>query len=71
MKKVEERDHIDAWLETAWLQDIPNLDFAVCHDSLAFRFRRMENCKVEAPIASDSGQKSLRIRTSAPADFNA
>jgi DNA-binding MarR family transcriptional regulator len=29
MKKVEEQDHIDAWLETAWLQDIPNLDFAV------------------------------------------
>ena len=29
MKKVEERDHIDEWLEKAWLQDIPNLDFAV------------------------------------------
>ena len=29
MKKVEERDHIDGWLEKAWLQDIPNLDFAV------------------------------------------
>ena len=29
MKKVEDRDHIDKWLETAWLQDIPNLDVAV------------------------------------------
>ena len=29
IKNVEEQDHIDAWLETAWLQDIPNLDFAV------------------------------------------
>ena len=29
MKKVEQRDHIDRWLETAWLQDIPNLDLAV------------------------------------------
>ena len=29
VKKVEERDHIDKWLETAWLQDIPNLDVAV------------------------------------------
>jgi hypothetical protein len=31
----------------------------------------MENCNVEAATASHSGQKSLRIRTSAPADFNA
>jgi hypothetical protein len=29
MEKTEERDHVDRWLETAWLQDIPNLDFAV------------------------------------------
>ena len=29
MKKIEERDHIDKWLETAWLQDIPNLDLEV------------------------------------------
>src|SRR5207237_1958207 len=29
VKKTQERDHVDHWLETAWLQDIPNLDFAV------------------------------------------
>jgi DNA-binding MarR family transcriptional regulator len=29
MKKTEERDHVDGWLENAWLQDIPNLDLEV------------------------------------------
>ena len=29
MAKTEERDHVDGWLETAWLQDIPNLDLEV------------------------------------------
>jgi DNA-binding MarR family transcriptional regulator len=29
MKKSEERDHIDEWLEEDWLQGIPNLDLAV------------------------------------------
>jgi DNA-binding MarR family transcriptional regulator len=29
VKKTEERDHVDAWLENAWLQDIPNLDLEV------------------------------------------
>lgn len=29
VKKTDERDHVDHWLETAWLQDIPNLDLAV------------------------------------------
>ena len=29
MAKTEERDHIDRWLETAWLEDIPNLDLEV------------------------------------------
>jgi DNA-binding MarR family transcriptional regulator len=29
MKAAEGRDHIDEWLETAWLHDIPNLDLAV------------------------------------------
>ena len=27
--KTEERDHVDRWLEVAWLQDIPNLDLEV------------------------------------------
>jgi DNA-binding MarR family transcriptional regulator len=29
MEKTEERDHIDSWLEQAWLEDIPNLDLEV------------------------------------------
>jgi DNA-binding MarR family transcriptional regulator len=29
MAKAEERDHIDRWLESAWLEDIPNLDLDV------------------------------------------
>lgn len=29
MKKTEERDHVDKWLEDAWLEEIPNLDMAV------------------------------------------
>ena len=29
MKKTDERDHVDRWLETAWLKDIPHLDFEV------------------------------------------
>jgi DNA-binding MarR family transcriptional regulator len=48
MKKVEDRDHIDEWLETAWLQDIPNLDFAVegivdRMNGLTRRFKRSLN----------------------------
>jgi DNA-binding MarR family transcriptional regulator len=27
--KTEERDHVDRWLEAAWLEDIPNLDLEV------------------------------------------
>ena len=27
--KTEDRDHVDRWLEEAWLQGIPNLDLAV------------------------------------------
>lgn len=27
--RTEERDHVDRWLEEAWLHDIPNLDLAV------------------------------------------
>ena len=27
--KTEERDHVDRWLETAWLEEIPNLDLEV------------------------------------------
>src|SRR5438034_9052213 len=29
MKKTEERDHVDRWLEDAWLEDIPRLDLEV------------------------------------------
>jgi DNA-binding MarR family transcriptional regulator len=29
MKKDEERDHVDEWLDNAWLEDIPNLDLEV------------------------------------------
>lgn len=29
MKKAEEPDHVDRWLESAWLEDIPNLDLEV------------------------------------------
>lgn len=48
MKKVEERDHVDAWLEHAWLQDIPNLDLAVegivdRMNGLTRRFKRSLN----------------------------
>jgi DNA-binding MarR family transcriptional regulator len=48
MKKTEERDHIDAWLEQAWLEDIPNLDLEVegivdRMNGLNRRFRRSLN----------------------------
>jgi DNA-binding MarR family transcriptional regulator len=29
MKKTDEQDHVDRWLEESWLQGIPNLDLAV------------------------------------------
>ncbi len=29
MEKTEEQDHVDRWLESAWLEEIPNLDFEV------------------------------------------
>ena len=29
MKETNERDHVDDWLEQAWLEDIPNLDLEV------------------------------------------
>jgi DNA-binding MarR family transcriptional regulator len=46
--KAEERDHVDKWLTTAWLQDIPNLDLEVegiLHrmNGLSRRFKRMLN----------------------------
>jgi DNA-binding MarR family transcriptional regulator len=48
MKKTEERDHVDAWLENAWLQDIPNLDLEVegivdRMNGLTRRFKRSLN----------------------------
>jgi DNA-binding MarR family transcriptional regulator len=48
MKKTEERDHIDRWLENAWLHDIPNLDLAVegivdRMNGLSRRFKRSLN----------------------------
>jgi DNA-binding MarR family transcriptional regulator len=46
--KTEELDHIDRWLETAWLQDIPNLDLEVegivdRMSGLSRRFKRALN----------------------------
>ncbi len=46
MEKTQEQDHVDRWLETAWLQDIPNLDLEVegivdRMSGLARRFKRM------------------------------
>ena len=29
MEKTQEQDHVDRWLESAWLEEIPNLDFEV------------------------------------------
>jgi DNA-binding MarR family transcriptional regulator len=29
MEKTQERDHVDRWLESTFLEDIPNLDFEV------------------------------------------
>ena len=29
MKEIDQRDHVDEWLEEAWLEDIPNLDLEV------------------------------------------
>jgi DNA-binding MarR family transcriptional regulator len=29
MEKTEQRDHVDTWLDNAWLEDIPNLDLEV------------------------------------------
>ena len=48
VKKTEDRDHVDEWLETAWLQDIPNLDFEVegivdRMNGLTRRFKRSLN----------------------------
>jgi DNA-binding MarR family transcriptional regulator len=46
--KAHERDHIDRWLETAWVQDIPNLDPEVegivdRMNGLSRRFKRALN----------------------------
>jgi len=48
VKKTEERDHVDRWLESAWLEEIPNLDFAVegivdRMNGLSRRFKRSLN----------------------------
>ena len=48
MAKTEERDHVDQWLERAWLEDIPNLDLEVegivdRMNGLSRRFRRSLN----------------------------
>jgi DNA-binding MarR family transcriptional regulator len=48
MKKTERRDHVDRWLESAWLEEIPNLDFAVegivdRMSGLSRRFKRSLN----------------------------
>jgi DNA-binding MarR family transcriptional regulator len=48
VKKADQRDQFDRWLETAWLQDIPNLDLAVegiVHrmQTLTRRFKRSHN----------------------------
>ena len=48
MAKKVERDHIDEWLEHAWLEDIPNLDLEVegivdRMNGLNRRFRRSLN----------------------------
>ena len=29
VEKTEERDHVDTWLDNAWLEDIPNLDLEI------------------------------------------
>jgi DNA-binding MarR family transcriptional regulator len=46
--KTEERDHVDRWLEEAWLEDIPNLDLEVegivgRMNGLSRRFKRTLN----------------------------
>jgi len=48
MKKTQERDHVDRFLESTWLEEIPNLDFAVegivdRMNGLSRRFRRSLN----------------------------
>ena len=48
MAKTEGRDHVDRWLENAWLQDIPNLDLEVegivdRMNGLSRRFKRALN----------------------------
>ena len=48
MAKTEERDHVDRWLEQAWLEDIPNLDLEVegivdRMNGLTRRFKRSLN----------------------------
>ena len=48
VEKTEERDHVDRWLENAWLEEIPNLDFAVegivdRMNGLSRRFKRSLN----------------------------
>jgi DNA-binding MarR family transcriptional regulator len=46
--KTEEHDHVDKWLKTSWLQDIPNLDLEVegivdRMNGLSRRFKRTLN----------------------------
>jgi DNA-binding MarR family transcriptional regulator len=46
--KTEEQDHVDKWLTTSWLQDIPNLDLEVegivdRMNGLSRRFKRTLN----------------------------
>jgi DNA-binding MarR family transcriptional regulator len=48
MEKTQEQDHVDRWLESAWLEEIPNLDFEVegiidRMNGLSRRFKRSLN----------------------------
>ena len=52
MAKAEERDHVDRWLESAWLEDMPFLDLEVegivdRMNGLSRRLRRRLNAVIE------------------------
>ena len=67
MEKTQERDHVDRWLESAWLEEIPNLDFEVegivveCLRNANFRVELTNGHKVLAHISGKIRKNYIKI----------
>ena len=58
MAKTEERDHIDRWMEEAWLEDIPLLDLEV--EGIVDRMNGLNRRLRKRLNAVPSGRRGLR-----------